>query len=107
MSELARDSVTEVGRADLRDRQTAGRNHDLPAADRTAVGVELETCVAMPHSMYAAGLPACHPARGALAQQHRDDVLGAVVAKQLPLVFLVPRDAVTLHQVDEILGCVA
>ena len=41
------------------------------------------------------------------AQQHRDDLLRAIIAKQLPQFLFVKGDAVFLHERDEILWCKA
>ena len=54
-----------------------------------------------------AALPVGDLAGTTLCLEHGNQVLGRPVAKQLALVFLMVGDAMALHQVDKVLGCVA
>jgi hypothetical protein len=59
------------------------------------------------HRLHGARLPALDTRARALGQQQVDDLLARVIAEELALVLLVPRDAVALHQIDELLRRVA
>jgi hypothetical protein len=71
------------------------------------VSVELESVAADANCLDPARLPALHGAGVALGEQHGDDRRARLVAEELPLVLLVPADAVPLDQVDEIARRVA
>ena len=103
VAELLREPMAEVGRADLRDRQAAGGDHEprVPTPCRASVSSS-KPSPARAHLAHRAGLAPHHAAGVALGQQHGDDVLGRAVAEQLALVLLVPADAVALDQRDEV-----
>jgi hypothetical protein len=107
MAEAAREDVAPVGRTDLRDREAAGGDDKARRLDRPARGVELEAGAADADRLDTARLPALHGADVALGEQHGDDLVAPAVAEQLPLVLLVPRDAVSLDEIDEIARRVA
>ncbi len=106
-AELARDPVTEVGRADLRDRQAAGGDHQRTRGERSGLGLQREARaprfagVAANDRLDAAGTVPRDSGALALLAQHRHDAFGAVVAEQLALVLLVKGDPVATHQIDE------
>ena len=53
-----------------------------------------------------AGLPACDTTHFTLLQQHVNQILRRMVAKQLPFVLLVVSNVVLVHQSNEITRCV-
>src|SRR5581483_486729 len=87
--ELAGDVIAESGRAHLRDRETAGGDDERFRPQSVRPGFEEESVIV------AVNLPdLCvdHDADvrlRALLQQHRDNLLRAVVAKKLPQRLLV------------------
>src|SRR5207344_1051366 len=54
-----------------------------------------------------ARLPTLHAAGVALGDEHGDDLRARAVAEQLPLVLLVPGDAMALDEIDEVARRVA
>ena len=107
---MAGDAVAEIGRADLRDGQSASRNHHLRGVDQPAVAVDLVAAASagVPSrcafdAFDAARLPALDTAGGTFGQQQVDDVFSRAVAKQLAFVLFMKWDLVLLQQVYEVL----
>ena len=104
MAELRREAIGEARGAHLGDRFAARGQHQIAGDDgvRFALagqrGAEVASVVG---DLSDLGL---QPQGGGLhlGQQHRDNVLGAVVAEELPEGFFVPCNAVAIHEVDEI-----
>ncbi|KGX49621.1 putative O-sialoglycoendopeptidase domain protein [Burkholderia pseudomallei TSV32] len=108
VAELFRDPVSEIGRADLRDRQSARRDDERLRADRARARIEREAVrLRVPHRVDRHRPPPCDAARVALAFQHVDDRVARMVAKELTLVLLVPRDAMVLQESEKIARRVA
>ena len=109
VTQLSGQLLPEVGRADLGDGQTASGDHDLVCMDEPAIGVDFKAHgvgvggAQGADSLHGAGLPAGDVTGVAFAQQHLDDVVGAVVAKQLAAVFLVPGNAMAFDQAQKVL----
>ena len=101
-AELSSNAVAEVGRADLRDRESSGGDHHARRPQHASIGVEFVALRVAPHGAHRARHAPLHVAGAAFGLQHRDDLLGAVVAEKLPLVLLVEGDAMALHQFDEV-----
>src|SRR5690606_6461233 len=86
-------------------------------ADRPGIGVQLEapgeaglalfTHFTAAHVEHGARLAADHATGIAFSQEHANDALAAFVAEKLPLVLLVPGDAVSFDQGNEVLRGVA
>jgi len=102
-TELLRHAVTPIGGTDFGNRQAPRGHHHRGTAHAAAHGVHLVTPIAThTQTLHAARLPALHATRVALAQQHLNQVFGTAVAKQLALVLFMKRNAMPLHQRDEI-----
>ena len=104
-SKLLGEAVAQVGSANFGNGQAAcGHHHGLGLHFALAGlgGVRVGRCIAKLQALQAARLPtgdrAAHGTGITFAQQHVDQVLGAAVAKQLPLVFFVESDAVFVYQ---------
>ena len=107
--ELPRDPVGEIGRAQLRQRQPARRDHQPWRRDRPARRLHDEP-------LRLSRRTAVTSARGADLHAARRRIRAAAsprsrartaVAEKLAQLFLVPGDAVPLHQRDEIVRRVA
>ena len=98
VAELLGDPVTEVGRADLRDRQAAGRDDQCARTDRPRLlRVEREAVGRrVAHRVDDDGPAPRDTARVALVLQHVDDRVAAVVAKSWPCAFV--RHVMALEQ---------
>src|SRR5262245_15188084 len=102
-AELPGDAQREVRGAELRDRQAAGRDHQRVAAERVLAGPQREAAGPRDGLHLAAG-PHRDAGRGALGQQHADDLPRTAVAEELTELLLVPGDAVLLDLGDEVGG---
>ncbi len=104
-SELARDAISEIGRAEFRQRKAAGGYDQSGRFNRTARGLEDKAAIR----------PALHrPHLGAgfdlnagcmtFLSQHLDNVARAMVAEKLAQFLFVIGNAVLLDQRDESIG---
>ena len=104
-AEPAGDVVAHAGRAHLRDRASAGRNHHLPRRDRAARRLDREPRRHLPHARHRGVQPQLCPAHA--VQQHVDHLPGLPVAEKLPQRLFMPRDTRPIDQRHEILRRVA
>jgi hypothetical protein len=105
-TKLLGQAVAQVGGTNLGDGQAAGGNHQVAAVHRALGGADLKALalgigIQRRNGVDSAGLPVGHLARAALGQQHRDDVFGRMVRKQLALVLFVVGNAVLVDQRDK------
>ena len=101
-AELFGDLVGETGRAHFRDRLAARRHDEAFRLDDAAGCRDAETGAIMGDGRDGRFQPQLRIHRLHFAKQHADDVLGAVIAKELAERLFVPGDAVFFDKGDEI-----
>src|SRR5258706_4278752 len=106
-AELLGDAIREGRGADLRPRAPAGGDHERRGGERPAARLHAEDSAVALHAAHLAGLAPLDAPLLALGDEHVDDPLRAVVAEELPEHLLVIRDAVALHERDEVARRVA
>src|SRR5258706_6894033 len=106
-SDLLGDAIREGRGADLRHREPAGGNHERRGRERSAARLHAKDGAVAHHPAHLAGLAPIDAPLRALGDEHVDDPLRAVVAEELPERLLVIRDAVALHERDELARRVA
>ena len=100
------DVIGKAGRAHLRDREPAGREHERCGGEVALVGLDAEV-VGARNVRDAVAEPHIDVSRRAFGEQHRDDGARGAVAEQLPERLLVIGDAMPLDQRDEVVLGVA
>ena len=101
--ELTRDLVAKTGRANLGNRKSPGRNHQRWRTKLIRFRAHHELSPTL-HLADAAVQKYPHPGRPALSLQQVRNIFRRAVAEQLSQRFLVIRDAMFLHQGNEVRG---
>jgi hypothetical protein len=106
-AELLRDPVSEAGCPHFRDRlATTGHNQIVYLNGLTLAGLlqlYLKPGIDFSNTRNRSFKPQLCSSRTQLVQQHPDDLLGTVIAKQLPQCLVMVGDAMPLHQLDEVM----
>src|SRR6202022_2264794 len=101
-AELLGGFLAEPARPHLRNGRTAGGDHQRAAAKLTLVGDDDKAIPALRDRRNAHAQTQLGVGLAALFQQHVDDLLRRAVAEQLPARLLVPGNAISLDQRDEV-----
>ena len=92
----------------MRDRQAAGGNHQAVTFDYSLISLQYELLgvgAVSPFDLaHRARHHPLHTGVDTFIAQQIDDLLAALITKQLAFVLLMPSDAMTIHQVNEVLG---